>query len=259
MAKTTKREKLVVGNWKMNPQTLEDARKIFKNVKKVADGIRGVSVVVCPSFLHIHPLSKIAGSIFVGAQDVFWEENGSFTGEVSAGMLVDIGCTYTIVGHSERRAMGETNEMVAKKASASVAKNLKVILCVGEKVRDENGEYLEFLKNQLVESLSKVSKRYLSNIVIAYEPVWAIGKSFNSAMSGKEMHEISIFIKKVLADIYGKDETSKNLILYGGSVAPINARDIMEAGQIDGFLVGRQSLEPASFGEIIKIVSGAKQ
>ncbi|MFO0718548.1 MAG: triose-phosphate isomerase [Candidatus Paceibacterota bacterium] len=258
MAKTTKREKLVVGNWKMNPQTTEDARKIFKRIKKAADSIKGVNVAICPSFSHIYPLNKIAGGIFIGAQDVFWEEAGSFTGEVSASMLRDLGCTYVIVGHSERRAMGETSEMITKKVKEAVEKNLKVILCIGEKVRDENGDYLEFLKNQLTESLSKVQKRYLSNIVIAYEPVWAIGKSFNNAMVGKDMQEISIFIKKVLADIYGKDETSKNLILYGGSVAPINARDIIESGQVDGFLVGRQSLEPINFGEIIKIVSTAK-
>lgn len=258
MAKTIKREKLVVGNWKMNPQSLEEARKIFKGIRKVTDSVRGVSVAICPSFSHIHPVGKIAGSIAMGAQDVFWEDAGSFTGEMSAQMLRDLGCVYVIVGHSERRAMGETNEMVAKKVQAAVEKNLKVILCVGEKVRDENGEYLEFLKNQLTESLAKLPKRYLSSIVIAYEPVWAIGKSFNNAMSGKDMQEISIFIKKVLADAYGKDETSKNIILYGGSVAPINARDIIEAGQIDGFLVGRQSLEPVSFGEIVKIVSTVK-
>ncbi len=258
MAKISKRKKLVVGNWKMNPQTLDEARKIFKGIKRVVASVKNVDVVVCPPFSHIQPLGKTAGSVFMGSQDVFWEENGSFTGEISAQMLVDLSCAYTIIGHSERRAMGETNEMIAKKVASAVAKDLKVILCIGEKDRDVNGEYLEFLKNQLVSSLAKVSKRYLANIVVAYEPIWAIGKSFSNAMAGKDVQEVSIFIKKVLADTYGKDDSAKTLILYGGSVAPINARDIIEAGQVDGFLVGRQSLEPASFGEIIKIVSAVK-
>jgi triosephosphate isomerase len=258
MAKIMKRKKIVVGNWKMNPQNTDDARKIFKGIKRVTDKIKNVDVVICPSFVHTNILSKTSGNISVGAQDVFWEENGSFTGEVSAQMILDSGCVYVIIGHSERRSMGETNEDVAKKVFAAVGKNLKVVLCVGEKERDQNGEYLEFLKNQITESLSKVAKRYLQNIIIAYEPVWAIGKSYSNAMSGKDVQEVSIFIKKIIADIYGKDESSKSIILYGGSVAPVNAKDIIESGQVDGFLVGRQSLEPASFGEIVKIVSQIK-
>ncbi len=258
MAKVTKRKKLVVGNWKMNPQSIEESRKIFAGIKRVAGKVKNVDVVVCPPYVHISLLAKSSVPVFMGAQDVFWEAVGSFTGEVSAQMLVDAQCTHVIIGHSERRALGETSEIISKKIASAVKENLKVILCVGEKQRDENGEYLEFLKNQIGESLSGVAKRYLANIIIAYEPVWAIGKSYGNAMAGKDVQEISIFIKKVLADIYGKDESSKNLILYGGAVAPINAKDIIESGQIDGFLVGRQSLESASFGEIIEIVSSAK-
>ena len=258
MAKVTKRKRFVVGNWKMNPQTLEDARKIFKGIRRVTDNIKNVELIICPPFSFIYPLYKTSGSISIGSQDVFWEENGSFTGEVSAQMLFDVGCKYDIVGHSERRELGETNDVVARKVGASVEKNLKVILCIGEKTRNENGEYLDFLKNQITESLAKVPKRYLQNIIIAYEPVWAIGKSYSNAMAGKDVQEVSIFIKKVLSDIYGKDDSAKIPVLYGGSVAPINAKDIIEAGQVDGFLVGRQSLEPVSFGDIVKIVSKVK-
>lgn len=257
MAKVTKRKKLVVGNWKMNPQTLEESQKIFKGIKKVFGKVKNVEVLVCPPYTYIQPLNKILEPLKLGAQDVFFESVGSFTGEVSASMLVDAGCAYVIIGHSERRAMGETSEIVSKKIATAVKENLKIILCVGENVRDTSGDYLEFLKNQLKDSLAGMQKRYLSNIVIAYEPVWLIGKSYGNAMSGQDVQEISIFIKKVLADIYGKDESSKNLILYGGSVAPINAKDIIEHGQVDGFLVGRQSLEPTGFNEIIKIVSEA--
>ncbi len=258
MAKTSKRKKLVVGNWKMNPQSIEEARKIFKGIKRIVGNVKNVDVVVCPPFTHIQVLSKASGNVFVGAQDVFWEENGSFTGEVSVQMLTDIGCSYVIVGHSERRAMGETNEMVSKKVESALGKGLKVVLCVGEKERDPNGEYLEFLKNQIKESLSLTQKRFLPNVVVAYEPIWAIGKNYSNAMNGNSMQEISIFIKKTLADLYGKDESEKTLILYGGSVAPINAEELITYGQVDGFLVGRQSLEAGSFGDIIKIVSSAK-
>ena len=164
MAKVTKRKRFVVGNWKMNPQTLEDARKIFKGIRRVTDNIKNVELIICPPFSFIYPLYKTSGSISIGSQDVFWEENGSFTGEVSAQMLFDVGCKYVIVGHSERRELGETNDVVARKVGASVEKNLKVILCIGEKTRNENGEYLDFLKNQITESLAKVPKRYLQNI-----------------------------------------------------------------------------------------------
>ena len=242
----------------MNPQRLEDARKILGGIKRLATNTPAVDVVVCPPFTYISVLAKSSAPVSVGAQDVFWEESGSYTGEVSAAMLKDSGAAYVIVGHSERRAMGETDEMVSKKVDAVLKAEMKAVVCVGEKERDPHGDYLAFLKNQITESLSHVSKKMMSNIVIAYEPIWAIGKSYSNAMTGKDMQEISIFIKKILTDTFGKDEVVKTPVLYGGSVAPINAQDIIDHGAIDGFLVGRQSLEAKSFGEIITIVAQAK-
>jgi len=255
MKNSAKRRKLVVGNWKMNPQTHEEARKTLMGIKKVFTKIKNVDVVVCAPYPYLFLLGKGAYPVLWGAQDVFWETSGSFTGEISAHMLVNSGCTHVIIGHSERRTLGETDEVVSKKIFAAVGEGLKVIVCVGEKERDEHGQYLEFLKNQLRDSFAKVPKRYISQLIIAYEPLWAIGKSYNTAMTGKDMQEISIFIKKILADLYSKDESAKTPILYGGSVAPINATDLIESGQIDGFLVGRQSLEAGSFNQIIEIVS----
>ncbi len=257
MKNGAKRKRLVVGNWKMNPSTLEEAKKIFRGIKRVSVKNSGVEVAVCPPYPFIQTLSRSVEPVHMGAQDVFEEESGSFTGQVSAKMLRAVGCEYVIIGHSEKRAMGETNEVVARKIESSLKEGLKVIVCVGEKERDQNGEYLTFLKNQITESLAKVNKKTIKQIVVAYEPVWAVGKNYNNAMAGKDVQEISIFIKKILADSYGKDESAQTLILYGGSVAPINARDIAEQGQIDGFLVGRQSLEAVNFGEIISIVAKA--
>ncbi len=256
MKKTDKRGKLVVGNWKMNPQSPQEAVKIFAGIKRVSGKVRGVDVVVCPPFPFLSLFSKkVDGAVSLGAQDVFWVDAGSFTGEVSVQMLKNTRCSHVIVGHSERRAFGETNEIVSKKIESVLKLGLTAILCIGEKERDKNGDYLAFLKNQIKESLEKVNKKTLPQIVIAYEPIWAIGKSFAEAMQGNDMQEMSIFIKKTLVELFGKEESTKNLILYGGSVAPINASDLASNGAIDGFLVGRQSLEPASFGEIIKIVS----
>jgi triosephosphate isomerase len=258
MKNPAKRRKLVVGNWKMNPQTLEEARAIAAATKRAVKKVRGVDAVICPPFPFVSLFAKLEKPLFLGAQDVFWEDSGSFTGEVSARMLAASGCSYVIVGHSERRAMGETDEMVSRKALAALKTDMRVIICVGEQTRDEHASYLEQLKNQIKDSLARVPKRLLSQVVIAYEPVWAIGKSYTDAMTGADMQQMSIFIQKVLADIYGKDEAAGVAILYGGSVAPINARDIISHGQVDGFLVGRQSLDGAAFSEIISIVGSVR-
>lgn len=243
----------------MNPQTVEEAQKIFAGIKRAVLKTKSVDVVVCPPFTYIQLFSKkVQSPLHVGAQDVFWEEAGSFTGQVSAQMLLSSGCEYVIVGHSERRALGETNEMVAKKVIAAYSKNLIPIVCVGEKARDDQGEYLGFLRQQITESLAGVSKRMIKDVVIAYEPVWAIGKSYSMAESASDMQEISIFIKKVLADMFGKEETDSVKVLYGGSVAPVNAEDIALHGNIDGFLVGRQSLDVSHFAEIIRMVAEAR-
>lgn len=238
----------------MNPGTAKEAVEIFNPIKKVAAKWPKVSIVICPPFVYLNDLKKRTGTanIFLGAQDVFWEKEGAFTGEVSLSMIKNIGASYVILGHSERRAMGESNETVNKKTIAALKIGLKVILCVGEKIRDGQGEFLEFLKNEIRDSLNKVQKKFLKNLIIAYEPIWAIGKKESEAMSARDMQETAIYIKKILSEIYGREEAVKVPILYGGSVGGENAEEIIKEGKIDGLLVGHQSLNPWSFIEILK-------
>lgn len=255
MKGSKKSSKIVVANWKMNPQSLEDARGLFSSIKREVKKVKGVSVIVCPPFVYLEDLSKkIEKGITIGAQDVFWENSGPFTGEVGPTMERDLGISYVIVGHSERRVLGDTDEIVSKKVFSSVKDGLTVILCVGETERDEHGNYLETLKNQIKNSLAKFSKRYLNNLIIAYEPVWAIGKSEKEAMTGPELHGMFIFVRKVLSDMYGQEEVKKVPILYGGSVGSSNASNIVSEGQVQGLLVGRQSLDSENFREILKMV-----
>ena len=248
-----KNKLLIVANWKMNPKTMVKAKEIFKGTKSVVKNLKNTSVVICPPFVYLSELEKLnKESLILGVQDIFWENSGSFTGEISPEMLKKEG--YVILGHSERRGLGETNEMVAKKIISAVKSGLRPILCIGENDRDAHGEYLHFLRNQIVKSLGKLQKRYLSKLVIAYEPVWAIGKSEAEAMKPADIHETSLFIKKVLAEIYSAKEAMLVPILYGGSVSHNNANNIIVLGEVQGLLVGRESLDVKKFGELLKNV-----
>jgi len=244
---------LVVANWKMNPETAEKAAEIFQETNKAVKNLKNTKVVVCPPFVYLSELEKINNSkVILGAQDMFWEKTGSFTGEISSVMLK--GESYVILGHSERRELGETDEMVAKKVVSACQSGLKPILCIGEKERDAHGEYLHFLHNQIVSSLAKLSQKYLSNLVIAYEPVWAIGKGEGGAMKPADIHETSIFIKKVLTGIYNQKDATTVPIIYGGSVNYKNAKEMITLGEVQGLLVGRESLSSKKFGELLKNV-----
>lgn len=255
-----KQKKLIIGNWKMNPTSVDEAKKIFRAIKSVAESEKNIKTVVCPPFVYIGEIAKIINNnsgkmVSLGSQDVFWQAfGGPFTGEISPTMLGDADVKYVIVGHSERRELGETNEIVAKKVLAVVKEKMTAVLCVGEKVRDKDGLYFEFLRQQIKTALSKVSKKYIDNLVLAYEPIWAIGKNETEAIKGKDLHEMVIFIRKILTDIYGAEDALNIPILYGGSVTPRNTLELVGEGQAQGLLVGRQSLEPESFAEILKIV-----
>jgi triosephosphate isomerase (TIM) len=253
MAKKSKNRKIIVANWKMNPQTLDEAKRTFNGIKKVALRLERVDTIVCVPSVFIAPLRKLfnTDSIAVGAQNVFHEASGAHTGEISVPMLKAIGAEAVIVGHSERRARGESDEIVAEKVAAVLRGELKAILCVGEQMRDEGGQYLDHVREQLKNSLAKVQRPMLKNLIVAYEPVWAIGKKDNEAMTPASLNEMAIYIKKVLSDLYGQDYGKTTSILYGGSVTVRNAREIVAEGGVDGLLVGRESLNPAAFGEIL--------
>ncbi len=237
----------------MYPESVKDAREKFLAIKKVAATLRNVQTVICPPFVYVSDLQKLSTShrCVVGAQNAWTENEGAYTGEVSPAMLASLKLQYVILGHSERRAMGESDELVNKKVIASAKAGLTVVLCVGERERDADGEYLKYIANQIKAALKSVQKKDLSKIVIAYEPIWAIGKNALRAASSDDALEVSIFIKKTLADLYGKEGITVP-ILYGGSVDAKNALEFLVKAHVDGLLVGRASLDPKVFGEILK-------
>lgn len=248
-----KSKRLIIANWKMNPESPESARAIFLAIRRAAEKIKKTEVIVCPPAIYFATLAKLkTPKVLLGSQNLFWEQSGSYTGEMSAAMIQAAGGEYAIIGHSERRELGETAEMINKKVLASVSKDLGTILCIGEKERDTQGNYLAFVKEQLTTALVGIQKKSISNLVIAYEPVWAIGKT--EAMKGADMHEMMLYIKKVLTDLFGQDYAKSVPVLYGGSVSPLNAEDIVANGHVNGLLVGRQSLDPIQFKEILSIV-----
>lgn len=256
-----RRKKLLVGNWKMSPATLADAKSVFSKIKRAASKARNSSVVICPSDLHLVPLARLAAKskVLLGVQDIFWEDTGLYTGQISPVMAKDAGARFVIVGHSEKRKLGETNEQVSKKLAAVLRDGLVPILCFGETERDRDGHFYDGLRNQLIESIGRIrSDVFLKSLVLAYEPVWEIGRSDMKAMKPSDVHEISIFIRKVINDAYGANAAQTVPILYGGSVNPDNARAICYEGEADGLLVGRLSLDPSGFGAVIKQLESSR-
>ena len=247
------RKKIIIGNWKMNPLTLKEAEKLFGAVAKNISGVKKTEVVICPPFLYLEKLKKLSRKISLGAQDAFWGEIGAFTGEVSGEMLYNLGARYAILGHSERRALGENNGGINKKIKSSLAAGLRPILCVGENTRDENHGYFSLVKTQLEECLAGISKNSISKIVIAYEPIWAISSTLDRKdATPEDSKEMAIFIRKILSDKFGP-EASKMRIIYGGSANEKDAEEFLKNGGVDGLLPGRASLDAKKFAEVVKI------
>lgn len=249
---TAKKHFILVGNWKMNPDTLDDAKKLFSALSRKAQKMSKVSVVIAPPYPFIGPLAGKSEVISIAAQDVSNEPRGAFTGGVSARQAKAAGASATIIGHSERRKAGDTDEIIAQKTFEALDAGLRVILCVGEKERDQHAHYLRAIRDQILVVFSKIDKKKASWITIAYEPVWAIGKSYDTALKPSDIHEMSIYIKKVISEVLGQKPGLKFQVLYGGSVNFENAQAILSDGAIDGLLVGRQSLDPDAFGNMIE-------
>jgi triosephosphate isomerase len=252
--------KIIAGNWKMNPVTLKDVKSTFAGVKRSAGKVRGVSVLICPPFIYLPELKKMSAGakVEVGSQDVSAKDLGAETGSVSAYMVRDLGIKTTIIGHSERRAGGDTDELVNKKVLTALTAGLKVILCIGEAVRDDKGNYLNVLQEQLEKDLVGFPVKLADRLIIAYEPVWAIGKNATGVETPDGFLHNKIFIRKVLSGIVGRKKALATPVLYGGSANAQNAGDFLGAGQADGLLVGRDSLDPKNFAEIIKIAEKSK-
>jgi len=255
MAKSKK--KYIVFNWKMNPDTVKEAKELYAKTKRIAGTVRGVTTIVCPPFPYLGVVSgsyKKSKVFSIGAQNVHEEERGAHTGEVSSRAIKSLGAQYVIVGHSERRACGETDEAINKKVRAVLEQKMSPIVCIGESERDESAGYLEFLKSQIANALRDVTLADLKNVLIAYEPVWAIGKSEDEAMQAHDIHQIVIFIEKTLRELYGTSSGSKVPVLYGGSVGPQNAADLMTHAEVDGLLIGHKSLVIDAVKTILKTV-----
>lgn len=244
---------LIVANWKMNPESLKAAKKLLEATKKAAK-VRGVSVIVCPPAVFLRDLAAKRGSVAFGAQNVHFENRGSFTGELSPLQIKDAKAAYVIVGHAERRKMGETNDDVRKKVDAALAAFLTPIVCIGEESRGPGAEHFEYVREQIRSCISEEAGKRLSKIIIAYEPVWAIGAP--KPMLPAQMHEMTIFIRKTLVERFGSAGHSAT-ILYGGAIDAGNAASMMRESDVSGLLVGRASVDAAAFTELLKVVSAA--
>jgi len=251
----SKRKKIVIGNWKNNPQTPEEAKKIFKGIMKKATLLSGVETVVCPPTLYTGLFSKekFGAKFRLGAQNVFHKTEGACTGEITAAMLKAAKVSHVIIGHSERRALGETDAIVAQKAAVLLREGFKPIICIGEAIHDSEGEYLRFLENQITSSMALIQNNNMLDVIIAYEPIWTIGAE--QAMTGNDIYQTTLYIRKILRDVYNQTISDAMTIVYGGSVNPSNIQDIMTQGNVDGVLVGRDSLSPENFTNILTVVS----
>lgn len=244
----------------MNPASLKEANRIFGAIKKTAAKLKKTETVVCPPFVYLHELKPNKKGIKTGAQDIFWDDKKTaYTGEISAAMLKDARAEYVIVGHSERREyFGETNETVNKKIKASLKNGFKVIFCVGEKSRAGDEDYLRFVRAEIEEGLKGASRKLLKNLILAYEPIWAIGKKGPAADSPEDVMQMAIYIRRIILPFAGKDLARHFPVLYGGSVNPKNAEDFLRDAGVQGLLIGHESLIPEHFEKILKIAEKIK-
>ena len=248
-----KNQKLIIANWKMNPSTLEEAKQLFKLTADLAKNSPDAEVVICPPFIYLSNFQFLTSNLQLGAQDCFWENKGAYTGEISLLMLKNLGVQYVIIGHSERREnLNETNDMINKKLKACLKSGLKAVFCVGEKERNESQSHFNFIKEEIESGLKDISWRVFKNIVIAYEPIWAISATVGaSAMNPAELSTIVIFIRKVLFDLYKTKKIFDAPILYGGSVDAKNFQDFLNVEGVSGFLIGGASLNPKELSKIL--------
>jgi len=246
------RTPLMAGNWKMN-KTVREAAEFVAALKATLPDTGGVDVVLCPPFTALGEVGRaIAGSSFeLGAQDLYWEPRGAFTGEISAAMLWDLGCTYVIVGHSERRRLlGESDDAVRRKVAAALSSELIAIMCVGESLEErDDGRTERILQTQARIGTMDVTPEQAAQLVVAYEPVWAIGTG--RPATGQEANRIAGLLRRWLREWFG-DAAASVRILYGGSVTPDNVAEFAGHTEIDGALVGGASLDPAAFAAIVR-------
>ena len=247
------RTPFIAGNWKMN-KVPSEAVALATEMRRLTASIRGVEIAIAPVYVALAPVAKKLedSNIQLAAQNCFYEKSGAFTGEIAAPMLKDLGCDYVIIGHSERRQyFGETDATVAKRVRAALDADLKVILCVGESLEErEAGKTLEVVFRQLIGGLEKVAEDEVPKLVVAYEPVWAIGTGRTA--SPEQAQEVHAALRKKLAERFNPALADTIRLQYGGSVKPANAAELMSCADIDGALVGGASLDAESFAAILR-------
>ena len=248
------RKKIVAANWKMNMTQADTIAFVETFVRELGDSSE-VEVVIVPPFTALAKMSEALATsknIKLGAQNMYWEKSGAFTGEISAALLCDLQVAYVVLGHSERRMLlGETDEIVNRKVHAAHLASLRPIVCVGETLEQrEKGDVEKVIGSQLRGSLANLGPKELNETVVAYEPVWAIGTG--KTASAEQAQEAHAFIRQTLQAISDEEIAAKMRIQYGGSVKPDNARTLMSQPDIDGALVGGASLDPRSFAQIIQ-------
>ncbi len=255
-------KKIIIANWKMNPTDGKTAMAWFKKIQSVAHKhTKNVETVVCPPSVYLQSLQSVVSdrSCVLGAQDCFYESAGSYTGQISPEMIFNARARYAIIGHSERRELGETNEIVNKKIQKILQYPLSIILCVGEKKRSDNGAHFKEIKKQLTECLKDISIKDYERIVIAYEPIWAIGKDAKRPATAAECFEMVTVIKRSISEIINNADVAHLIpVLYGGSSNAQNTQEFLTTGGANGLLVGRASLDSKEFGAMITTASKLK-
>jgi triosephosphate isomerase len=249
----SKRRRVIAGNWKMF-KTQAETRAFFAAFNPLVAGVTDCDIVIAPPSIDIPAAVEATKGthIAIGSQNVYWEKEGAFTGEISTGMLVEAGCRYAIIGHSERRHIfGETNEMVFKKTKAALAAGLTPVVCIGELLADRQaGRTENICRCQFEESAGALTPEEFSRILIAYEPVWAIGTGHTATPEiAAAVHR---FVRQCAAELFTAERAAALRILYGGSVKPDNIQGLMAEVELDGVLVGGASLDPKSFASIVK-------
>ena len=250
------RQKIVAGNWKMNLDYNEGLSIFSEIINMVNDEVTGrQSVIVCCPYTYLHSLSQLAKNqpkVSVGAQNCHQEDAGAYTGEISARMIKSVGAEYVILGHSERRQhFGETNLVLSQKTNAVLSNDLIPIFCVGETLEErESGQFFDVIKSQISEGLFHLDAQQFGQVVLAYEPVWAIGTG--KTATAAQAQEIHAFIRKEIADQFGQSVADKTTILYGGSCNPKNAKELFSQPDIDGGLIGGASLKSRDFVDVVK-------
>jgi triosephosphate isomerase len=254
------RKPIIAGNWKLNG-TINEAVYLVTELKRALIDVEGVDIVICPPFTALSVVNDVlleASNIALGAQNLYWEDTGAYTGEVSAPFLKEIGVQYVIIGHSERRQyFGETNETVNKKIKAALRHDLTPIVCVGEVLQErEDGKMKDVIRTQVHGSFANLTNDEMRNLVIAYEPVWAIGTGKTATPA--QAQEVHAYIRELLSGMFDDALAQELRIQYGGSVKPENIGELIAQEDIDGALVGGASLKAESFIEIVKNSCGTK-